>query len=116
MIDLIEDLSGMKQVYILDTDTYRKTKMEYAVYTVKKLEHIGINKYKVELSTNAFKSSFPKKLYALGFTINFYNSKYMACETMEDAIKEFCYIVRDKMTTNDKLFVSLLKKYPHNFI
>jgi len=116
MIDTIEELSAAKKIYVLDTNVWRKEKIDYAIYTVSRFERKGVNRYFIELKTNAFKSKFPKRLRAQGFTISFGKYSYQCYDNLDEAIRDYCRILKKDPSKNEELFKKLLELYPQNYV
>ena len=120
MIDIVEDLANFSKVYVLDTNIWKKDKMDYAVYSVTKVERKpGINKFFAQLKTNAYKTIFPKRLQTQGFTISFGGGKYSSykCyDNIKDMRRDYCRILKHDPDKNPTLFKKLMALHPENFV
>ena len=115
MIELIEDLKDFKQVYILNTNVWRKEKIEYAMYSVLVLKNIGVNVWFAKLATSAFKSNFPKKINVKGLGLQA-KRQLEVFGTKAEMVRYYCHILRDAPDKNQELFEKMLKLHPQNFI
>lgn len=115
MIELIEDLKDFNQVYVLNTSVWRKEKIEYAVYSVAQLKNIGVNVWFAKLSTNAYKSNFPKKINVKGLGLQAKRSLEVF-GTKDEMVRHYCHILRDDPEKNFELFEKMLLLHPQNFI
>lgn len=117
MIDLVEDIQPFKKVYVLNTNLWRANKIDFAVYSVTKLEHIGVNKWFVHLKSNAIKSNFPKTLYAKGLMLRFGGrSDYRCYSDFKSMQKDFCYLLKKEPEKNKNLTKKMMDLFPQYFV
>jgi hypothetical protein len=117
MIDLIENIGALKKVYVLDTGLWNKNRMEFNVYSVTKLDRLGVNKWYVELKNNAIKTTFPKALNSKGFMLRFKGyPDYLCYADAETMIKDYCFIIRTNPDKNKTLTKKMTTLYPQYFV
>ena len=117
MIDLVEDIGSMKKVYVLDTGLWNKTTMDFNVYSVTKLDRLGMNKWYVELKKNAVKTHFPKTLNSKGLMLRFKGySDYRCYSDVESMRKDYCYIIKNNPEENKSLTKKMTNLYPQYFV
>jgi hypothetical protein len=116
MVYLTEELEVKKNYFVLDTSIWHKKDIDFAVYRVFKKERRGIQRYFVELKTNANNKKFPKSLRCVGHSIQFQNSKLKVYETKDEMIQEYCRIIKYDKSSNPYLFDKLLVDYPEFFV
>lgn len=117
MLDLIEDIGSLKKVYVLDTGLWNKTNMEFNVYSVTKIDRLGVNKWYVELKNNALKSSFPKTLNSKGLMLRFKgHSDYLCYEDFDTMKRDYCFIIKTNPDKNKKLTKKMMNLYPELFV
>ena len=117
MIDLVEDIKELKKLYVLDTGLWNKTNMDFNVYSVTKLDRLGVNKWYVELRNNAIKTSFPKTLNSKGLMLRFKgHSDYRCYADAESMRKDYCYIIKNNPDKNRSLTKKMTNLYPQYFV
>ena len=116
MIDTVEELKLKQKIYIVDFSMYMNTKINYAVYTVEKIERRGVGKWFVRFSTNAKNDNFKKTINAtFSYSLSF-NNNFKVYETFKEAKQDYCKMVRKDEDKNPKLFKILSKQYPEYFL
>lgn len=117
MIDLIEDICDLKKIYVLDTDLWNKTSMEFNVYSVTTLDRLGINKWYTELRKNTIKTHFPKTLNSKGLMLRFKGySDYRCYADAESMRKDYCHIIKQNPDKNRLLTDKMISLYPQYFV
>ena len=117
MLDLVEDIGSLKKVYVLDTGLWNKNRMVFNVYSVTKLDRLGVNKWYVELKNNAIKTTFPKALNSRGLMLRFKGySDYRCYGDVESMRKDYCYIIKTNPDKNKSLTKKMSDLYPQYFV